>query len=77
METPSLPPCGGGMGRGVNACAGAWNLPPSRLAAHADLPVQGGGEVSLCRSPIALTRRLPSLIGYAVESAGKVVGDDD
>ncbi len=41
----SLPPCGGGMGRGVLGTAGVIRTPlPARaLRARADLPHKGGG----------------------------------
>jgi Fe-S oxidoreductase len=40
----SLPPCGGGLGRGVKADTSNAELPPSRLASLADLPHKGGGN---------------------------------
>ena len=41
-----LPPCGGGLGRGVTGDALILNLAPSRPASPADLPRKGGGEES-------------------------------
>ena len=40
----SLPPCGGGLGRGVATSVDASNLPPSRSPLASDLPRKGGGE---------------------------------
>ena len=40
----SLPPCGGGLGRGVDANVSASIAPPSRSLSASDLPRKGGGE---------------------------------
>ncbi len=40
----SLPPCGGGVGRGVDPRPGASEQPPSRLPSAADLPHRVGGN---------------------------------
>ncbi len=40
----SLPPCGGGMGRGVGVNVGAQKISPSRSASPTDLPHKGGGN---------------------------------
>lgn len=42
----SLPPCGGGSGRGVEVPIDASVLPPIRRASRADLPHKGGGKES-------------------------------
>jgi Fe-S oxidoreductase len=42
----SLPPCGGGLGRGVKTSEDASELPPTRRATRADFPHKGGGEES-------------------------------
>ena len=40
----SLPPCGGGLGRGVDETADASVIPPSRPPSAGDLPRKGEGE---------------------------------
>jgi FAD/FMN-containing dehydrogenase/Fe-S oxidoreductase len=40
----SLPPCGGGLGRGVDTDASSAKSPPTRPTLSADLPRKGGGE---------------------------------
>src|ERR1700754_2465897 len=39
-----LPPCEGGLGRGVFSLVKACGLPPSRRPSGIDLPLKGGGE---------------------------------